>query len=264
MAIKQADTRSPVSVVRNGAVHKNWGAIRSRRPVIKILGIGEAGCKAVSRMYDGGVPEVEYYCLSTDYHHLDHCAGPERVRLGIVLTQGLGSKGVPEIGRRAAKEGQDQILQAIRPADLVLIVAGMGGGTGTGAAPVVAALSREAGAHVVAAVTQPFSFEAASRHKNAEHGIRNLKRHVDTLVLISHERLAAALEQNDESYTWDEILHRADSALDQSVREVAAIGTFQEVTNGHFSTIEALLGAEGACRVVRTGAPEQVRSRAAA
>ena len=233
------------TAVRGEVILNHPEAIKAERAVITIVAIGRAGSKAVSRKYSDRVPEVRYYCLDTDRLNLDRCHGPEKIHLGTQLTGGLGSGGKPEVGRRAAEESQEEIHRAIGSADLVLILAGMGGGTGSGAAPVIASLAKAAGAHVVAAVTQPFGFEAAWRHDNAKDGTSDLKDRVDALFVIPQEELAARLSQEDDSSTYDDVFHLADAALDESVQAVASVMALPEVANLHFSPVGALSSRPG-------------------
>ena len=233
------------TIVRDEVVLSHMEAIKAEQAVISILAVGRAGAKSISRKYSVGTPEVRYYCLDTDRLNLDRSHGPENIHLGTQLTGGLGSGGKPEVGRRAAEESQEEIRRAIGPADLVLILAGMGGGTGSGAAPVVASLAKAAGAHVVAAVTQPFGFEAIWRHDNARAGLDALRGRVDALFVIPQEELSARLRQEDENSSYDDVFHMADSALDESVQAVANVRTLPEVASLHFSPMGSVSPGAG-------------------
>ena len=153
-------------------------------PLIKVLGVGGGGSNAVSRMYKEKLPVVEYYALNTDAQHLARCDVHYRIALGRNLTRGLGAGAQPELGRQAAEESRSEIEQAVRGADMVFLAVGMGGGTGTGAAPTVAQIAKESGALTIAVVSRPFGFEAQMRRKNAEDGLERLKDHVDTMIVI--------------------------------------------------------------------------------
>ena len=142
-------------------------------PLIKVMGVGGGGSNAVSRMYKEKLPVVEYYALNTDAQHLFRCDVSHRIAMGQNLTRGLGSGAQPELGRQAAEESRAEIEKAVDGADMVFVAVGMGGGTGTGAAPVVSQIAKEAGALTVAVVSRPFSFEAAARRKNADEGIES-------------------------------------------------------------------------------------------
>ncbi len=213
--------------------------------LITVLAVGGAGCKTLSRMHNAGAPGVQYYCLNTDRRSLERSEGPTNILLGEGLTGGLGTGGKPEVGRRAAEDDRDEILHAVGPSDLVLIVAGMGGGTGSGAAPVVAALAREAGAHVTAVVTKPFGYEAAWRQENAEQGISALKRHAHSLLVVHHDDLAATLKERMGSATWDEVLDLADSALNRTIRGVEGIKALPDGGSLDLTLLNATLAQAG-------------------
>ena len=156
---------------------------------IKVVGCGGGGNNAVNRMVDAGLRGVEFISVNTDRQALNLSSAQTKIQIGEKLTKGLGAGAVPEVGRRAAEESREEIAQALKGADLVFITAGMGGGTGTGAAPIVAEIARDLGTLTIAVVTKPFTFEGKQRMKNAEAGIEELKQHVDTLVVIPNDRL---------------------------------------------------------------------------
>src|SRR6266513_379121 len=156
---------------------------------IKVIGVGGGGSNAVNRMIQAGVKGVDFIAVNTDAQALVHSEAPTRIRIGDKLTKGLGSGGDPETGRRAADESSEELFEVLKGADMVFITAGMGGGTGTGASPVVAQISREIGALTVGVVTKPFTFEGNRRRLAAEDGIAGLKEQVDTLITIPNDRL---------------------------------------------------------------------------
>ncbi len=214
-------------------------------PMIKVLGIGGGGSNAVSRMYKDKLPVVEYYALNTDAQHLFRCDVAHRIALGQNLTRGLGSGAQPELGRQAAEESRSEIQKAVEGADMVFLAVGMGGGTGTGSAPVVAQIAKETGALTVAVVSRPFSFEAAARRKNAEEGIARLKDHVDTLITIPNDRLLELNHQKDQTFTWEDALKMADSVLHQGIQAIAEVVTVPGEINVDFADVKTILNGAG-------------------
>jgi cell division protein FtsZ len=156
---------------------------------IKVIGVGGGGSNAVNRMIEAGLGGVEFIAVNTDAQALMLSNAPVRVRIGSELTRGLGSGGDPTMGGKAAEESQDELRSVLEGADMVFVTAGMGGGTGTGASPVIAQIAQELGALTVAVVTKPFAFEGARRGKSAEEGMQRLQHHVDTLIAIQNDRL---------------------------------------------------------------------------
>ena len=161
---------------------------------IKVIGVGGGGNNAVNRMISFGLEGVEFIAVNTDAQALLNALAPKRMQIGEKLTRGLGAGARPEIGQKAAMESREDILNALRGSDMVFITAGMGGGTGTGAAPVVAECAREIGALTVGVVTRPFTFEGPKRKRNADIGIENLKRNVDTIITIPNDRLLQVVD----------------------------------------------------------------------
>lgn len=214
-------------------------------PMIKVLGIGGGGSNAVSRMYKEKLPVVEYYALNTDAQHLFRCDVAHRIALGQNLTRGLGSGAQPELGRQAAEESRSEIQRAVEGADMVFLAVGMGGGTGTGSAPVVAQIAKEAGALTIAVVSRPFSFEAAARRKNAEEGIARLKDHVDTLITIPNDRLLELNTNKDQPFTWEDALKMADSVLHQGIQAIAEVVTVPGEINVDFADVKTILSGAG-------------------
>lgn len=214
-------------------------------PMIKVLGIGGGGSNAVSRMYKDRLPVVEYYALNTDAQHLFRCDVAHRIALGQNLTRGLGSGAQPELGRQAAEESRSDIQRAVDGADMIFLAVGMGGGTGTGAASVVAQIAKESGALTVAVVSRPFSFEAAARRKNAEEGVARLKDHVDTLITIPNDRLLELNHQKDQTFTWEDALKMADSVLHQGIQAIAEVVTVPGEINVDFADVKTILSSAG-------------------
>ena len=212
---------------------------------IKAIGIGGGGSNAVSRMYKDKLPVVEYYALNTDAQHLFRCDVSHRIALGQSLTRGLGSGAQPELGRQAAEESRAEIEKAVDGADMVFVAVGMGGGTGTGAAPVVSQIAKEAGALTVAVVSRPFSFEAAARRKNADEGIERLKDHADTVIVIPNDRLLDLNQEKDQTFTWEDALKMADSVLHQGVQAIAEVVTVPGEINVDFADVKTILSNAG-------------------
>ena len=151
---------------------------------IRVVGVGGGGCNAVNRMIDGGVQGIEFIAVNTDHQALLNSKASEAIQIGEKVTRGLGAGAIPEIGQKSAEENIEEISKAIEGTDMLFITAGMGGGTGTGAAPVVAAAAEKLGILTVAVVTMPFRFEGARRRQNAEKGVRDLQQHVDSLIIV--------------------------------------------------------------------------------
>ena len=214
-------------------------------PLIKVFGVGGGGSNAVSRMYKDKLPVVEYYALNTDAQHLFRCDVQHRIALGQNLTRGLGSGALPDLGRQAAEESRSEIQQAVEGADMVFLAVGMGGGTGTGAAPVIAQIAKESGALTVAVVSWPFAFEASTRRKNADDGISKLKDHVDTLITIPNDRLLELNRDNESTFTWEEALKMADSVLHQGIQAIAEVVTVPGEINVDFADVKTILNNAG-------------------
>ena len=214
-------------------------------PLIKVLGVGGGGSNAVSRMYKEKLPVVEYYALNTDAQHLARCDVHYRIALGRNLTRGLGAGAQPELGRQAAEESRAEIEQAVSGADMVFLAVGMGGGTGTGAAPVVAQIAKESGALTIAVVSRPFGFEAQMRRKNAQDGLERLQDHVDTMIVIPNDRLLALNEEQSDSYSWEDALKLADSVLHQGISAIAEVVTVPGEINVDFADVKTILTGAG-------------------
>ena len=214
-------------------------------PNIKVLGIGGGGSNAVSRMFKEKLPVVEYYAVNTDSQHLFRCDVAHRIAIGQNLTRGLGSGAQPDLGRQAAEESRQEIEKAVEGSDMVFLAVGMGGGTGTGASPVVAQIAKESGALTVAVVSKPFSFEANNRRKNAEEGIARLRDHVDTVIVIPNDRLLTMNTQGEETFTWEDALKMADSVLQQAIQAIAEVVTVPGEINVDFADVKTILSNAG-------------------
>ncbi|MDA1215586.1 MAG: cell division protein FtsZ [Chloroflexi bacterium] len=221
---------------------------------IKVIGTGGGGCNAVARMYRERVPGVEYLAVNTDAQHLMRSEIPVKIRIGEKLTRGLGVGGNPEMGKDSAEESREELYEAVRGSDMVFIAAGMGGGTGTGSAPVVAEIAKETGALTIAVVTKPFAFEGRKRVKQAEDGIQALKEKVDTLIVIPNDRL---LTMSDEKMTAANAFKMADDVLRQGVQAIAELVTVPGEINLDFADIKTIMsGAGPAWMAIGTGRGE--------
>src|SRR5574341_761054 len=163
---------------------------------MKVAGVGGAGGNAINRMIEAGLAGVDFISMNTDAQALDSSKASSKIQIGKNLTKGLGAGSIPEIGRKAIEENRDQVAEAIKGANMVFVTAGMGGGTGTGAAPIVAEIAKESGALSIGVVTKPFTFEGSRRRRGAEEGIAHLKEKVDTLLVIPNDRLLAICDRN--------------------------------------------------------------------
>ena len=209
---------------------------------IKVIGCGGGGSNAVNRMIIEGLKNVEFIAINTDKQALLLSHATQKIQIGDKLTKGLGAGANPEIGKKAAEESKDEISEAINGADMVFITAGMGGGTGTGAAPVVAEIAKSLGILTVGVVTKPFPFEGRRRMKHAEMGIENLKQRVDTLVTIPNERL---LTMVDKKTTLLESFKLADDVLRQGVQGISDLITIPGLVNLDFADVRAVMVDKG-------------------
>jgi len=211
-------------------------------PPIKVVGVGGGGCNAVNRMVEARILGVEFVGINTDTQALMRCDAESRVRIGDRITRGLGVGGDPERGRQAAEESRDELKEAIKGADMVFITAGMGGGTGTGAAPIVAQVAKDMGALTVAVVTRPFSFEGAKRKGNADEGVASLRQEVDTLIVIPNDRLLAVA---DEKTTVTESFLMADDVLRQGIQGISELITMPGDINLDFADVRRIMAEAG-------------------
>ncbi|HZT53787.1 MAG TPA: cell division protein FtsZ [Gaiellaceae bacterium] len=206
--------------------------------VIKVVGVGGAGLNAVNRMIDAGISQVEFIAVNTDIQALRTSDAPVKIHIGRELTQGLGSGSDPEIGRRAADEAYDELKQELRGADMVFVAAGEGGGTGSGAAPVVARIARELGALTVGIVTTPFRFEGTKRRAQAERGIAELRKACDTTIVIPNDRLLEVLER---STSMLDAFKVADDVLRQGVQGICDLITMPGLINLDFADVRTIM-----------------------
>ena len=209
---------------------------------IKVIGVGGGGGNAVNRMIASDVIGVEFWSINTDAQALTLADAPRRLQIGQKLTRGLGAGGNPAIGQKAAEESRDEIATALEGADLVFITAGMGGGTGTGAAPIVAEVAKEMGALTVGVVTRPFIFEGRRRTSQAEQGIEGLKSRVDTLIIIPNNKL---LEVIPEQTPMQDAFRYADDVLRQGVQGISDIITIPGLINVDFADVRAVMADAG-------------------
>jgi cell division protein FtsZ len=208
---------------------------------IKVIGVGGGGGNAVNRMIDAGVEGIEFIAANTDLQALRLSRAPVKLQLGVKLTNGLGAGANPEVGRKAALEDSDKIIEALEGADMVFVTTGLGGGTGTGAAPIIASLASEMGALTVAVVTKPFSFEGKRRMKQAEKGIADLMESVDTTIVIPNEKLLAVAENAG----FFESFRIADDILRQGVQGISDIITIPGIINRDFADVKTIMARMG-------------------
>jgi cell division protein FtsZ len=209
---------------------------------IKVVGVGGAGLNAVNRMIDAGIPEVEFVAINTDMQQLRNSDAPTKIHIGADLTRGLGSGADADIGRTAAEDSYDQIKHALRGSDMVFVTAGEGGGTGSGAAPVVARISRELGALTVGIVTLPFKFEGSRRKSQADEGVEALRGACDTTIVIPNDKL---LEVLDQSTSMIDAFRIADDVLRQGVQGICDLITVPGLINLDFADVRTIMTDAG-------------------
>ncbi|RKZ32589.1 cell division protein FtsZ [bacterium] len=217
---------------------------------LMVMGIGGAGVNAVNRMIATGLDGVDFVVLNTDNQVLERSAAPRKLCIGKKLTKGLGAGGDPEIGRKAAEEDKDVIAECLEDVDMVFLTAGMGGGTGTGASPIIAKLAKEMQILTVAVVTRPFNFEGKTRFENAERGIEELKAVVDTLIIIPNEKLLSLVERDT---TFTDAFCRADEVLFQATQGISELITKPGLINLDFSDVSSVLKERGGDALMGTG-----------
>jgi len=229
---------------------------------IKVVGIGGGGCNAINSMISvNQIAGVDFLGINTDAQALLMCLAPTKVQIGEALTKGLGAGGNPEVGKQAAEESKEKINEFLRGTDMVFLTCGEGGGTGTGATPIVAALAKEMGILTVAVVTKPFQFEGTRRMVQAEEGISNLKDKVDTLIVIPNQRL---LEVIDKKMTLLEAFHVTDSVLGQGVQGIADLITMPGLINVDFADVKTIMTSAGSSLMgIGTGVGENRATTAA-
>lgn len=211
-----------------------------------VIGVGGAGNNAVNRMIDEGIKGVEFVCINTDKQVLKRCKAPICMQIGEKLTKGLGAGAKPEIGEKAAEESRDELAEIVKDADMVFVTCGMGGGTGTGAAPVVAKIAKDMGKLTVGIVTKPFNFEGKIRMKNALGGIEKLKECVDTLIVIPNDKLLAICDRRT---TMPEALKKADEVLQQGVQGITDLINTPALINLDFADVVTVMKDKGIAHI---------------
>ncbi len=209
---------------------------------IRVIGVGGGGSNAVNRMIQANMMGIEFIAINTDAQALLLTDAPHRIRIGDKLTRGLGAGGNPSVGGKAAEENAEEIYEALKGSDMVFITAGMGGGTGTGASPIVAQIAREVGALTVGVVTKPFTFEGKKRLLSAEEGIANLKQHVDTLITVPNDRL---LQVADKRTPLSDAFRLADDVLRQGIQGISDLITVPGLINLDFADVKTIMSAAG-------------------
>ncbi|WP_343210005.1 cell division protein FtsZ [Anaerolentibacter hominis] len=213
---------------------------------ILVIGVGGAGNNAVNRMIDEGIIGVDFACVNTDKQHLKSCKSSICIQIGEKLTKGLGAGAQPEMGKKAAEESTEELTDLIKDYDMVFVTCGMGGGTGTGAAPVIAGISKNLGILTVGIVTKPFRFEAKTRMSNALEGITNLRENVDTLIVIPNDKL---LEIVDRRTTMPEALKKADEVLQQGVQGITDLINVPGLINLDFADVQTVMKDKGVAHI---------------
>ena len=222
---------------------------------ILVIGVGGAGNNAVNRMIEEGIGGVEFVCVNTDKQHLKNCKASQCIQIGEKLTKGLGAGAKPEIGAKAAEENIEELTQIIKGADMVFVTCGMGGGTGTGAAPVVAGIAKGLGILTVGIVTKPFTFEHKVRMSNAVSGIEKLKENVDSLIVVPNDKL---LEIVDRRTSMPEALRKADEVLQQGVQGITDLINLPALINLDFADVQTVMQDKGVAHIgIGTGTGEQ-------
>jgi len=214
-----------------------------RNAVIRVIGVGGGGCNAVDRMIDDKVQHIDFIAVNTDNQVLNRSKAPTLIQLGEKLTRGLGAGGDPDVGRKAAEESREEVRASLEGADMVFVTAGMGGGTGTGAAPVIAGLAREMGILTVGVVTKPFHFELKKRMRNALSGLDELKKNVDTLVVIPNQKLLDIADNAE--ITLVDALKKADEILSQGVQGISDLIQKPGVINQDFADVKSIMVNKG-------------------
>jgi cell division protein FtsZ len=228
---------------------------------IKVVGVGGGGSNAVNRMIDEGMAGIEFVAVNTDAQALLLSNAPTRVRIGDKLTRGLGAGGNPEVGQKAAEESAEEIYEVLKGTDMVFIAAGIGGGTGTGAAPVLAQVAKEVGALTIGVVTRPFTFEGVKRAKSAEAGISRLKEVADTLIVIPNDRL---LQVADKRASLQDSFKMADDVLRQGIQGISELITVPGLINLDFADVRTIMSEGGAALMAVGRASGEDRARTAA
>jgi len=228
---------------------------------IKVVGVGGAGCNAINRMIAEGIQGIEFVAVNTDGQALLQSSAQTRVRIGDKITRGLGAGGVPEMGKKAAEESADELYAVLKGSDMIFVTAGMGGGTGTGAAPIITQIGKEVGALSIGVVTRPFMFEGSHRMQSAEAGIQNLKKVADTLIVIPNDRL---LQIVDKRASLKDAFRVADDVLRQGVQGISELITVPGLINLDFADIRTIMSEGGAALMAVGHASGEERATKAA
>lgn len=228
---------------------------------IKVIGVGGGGCNAVNRMIEEGMQGIEFVAVNTDAQALLLSKAPTKVRIGDKITRGLGAGGNPENGRKAAEESAEELYEVLRGSDMVFVTSGLGGGTGTGAAPIVAQIAKEVGALTIGVVTRPFTFEGSRRLQSAEAGIAKLKEHADTLIVIPNDRL---LQIVDKRASLQDAFKTADDVLRQGIQGISELITVPGLINLDFADVRTIMSEGGAALMAVGRASGEDRARVAA
>ena len=228
---------------------------------IKVVGVGGGGCNAVNRMIAEGLQGIEFIAINTDAQALLKSKADVRVRIGDKATRGLGAGGDPRVGKAAAEESAEDLYEVLKGADMVFVTAGMGGGTGTGAAPIVAQIAKEIGALTIGVVTRPFSFEGTTRARSAEEGSMALKAHADTLIVIPNDRLLQIVNRNS---GLNEAFRLADDVLRQGIQGISELITIPGLINLDFADVRTIMSQGGAALMAVGQASGEDRARIAA
>jgi cell division protein FtsZ len=228
---------------------------------IKVIGIGGGGSNAVNRMIQEGLSGVDFVAVNTDAQALDTSLAKTRIQIGQKLTRGLGAGGDPEIGRKASEESREEMAKMVEASDMVFLTAGIGGGTGTGAAPILADIAKKAGALTIGVVTRPFSFEGRHREKTANEGIERLKNAVDTLIVIHNDRL---LKIVDKRASLQEAFRVADDVLRQGIQGISELITVPGLINLDFADVRTIMAEGGAALMAVGSATGEDRAKIAA
>src|SRR5574340_16345 len=247
-------------------MEENMDPTKKHQPVetfarIKVIGVGGGGQNAVNRMIEEGIEGVEFIATNTDAQALTLTRAPTRVRLGDKLTRGLGAGGNPEIGRKAAEESADELYSVLKGSDMVFVTAGMGGGTGTGAAPVVCQVAKECGALTIGVVTRPFTFEGGRRSQAAEVGVSQMKEHAHTLISIPNDRL---LQLADKKSSLEDSFRMADDVLRQGIQGISELITVPGLINLDFADVRTIMSEGGAALMAVGRGSGEDRAKAAA
>ena len=213
---------------------------------IKVIGVGGGGCNAVNRMIESGVKGVDFIVANTDLQVLNNSLAPTKIQIGTELTNGLGAGANPQIGKEAALESKDEIESALKGADMVFVTCGMGGGTGTGASPIVADIAQSLGALTVGIVTKPFGFEGKKRMQQAIQGLEELKKHVDTIIVIPNDKLK---EMIDKSTTLTDSFKEVDNVLRRGVQSISDLIAVAGLINLDFADVKAVMEKRGSALI---------------